>query len=966
MALARVLCEELVGRDSEISLLEDALLAALRGDGGVVIVGGEAGMGKTRLVTELVARARRRGAVVVSGACSEAELSLPYLPFLEAMGNHLAREDVLALRDRLGPAAEELAQLFPQMGRPGPAGGDPQQAKHRLFESILLLLRDAARSSALLVVLEDLHWADPATRELLDYATRRLRSTNVLILATYRTDEMHRKHALLPTIEGWRRSGQVQLIELKALDAAEVADIVCTIFEEASISDEFRDFLYDRSEGNPFVIEEMLRDALDRGDIFHTDNGWDRKAVGEIRIPRTVRDTILHRLERLSRDEVVVLSAASVVGRSFDLATLAEITGVDQGAVLSAIETGVTFQLLEEDRASYGRYQFRHALTREAVYEDMVVSRRQQLHARAAEVLAARPDRASVDLAHHLLLAGKFDEAVVRCVAAAEDAVQARAYRDAAALLERAAPHVKDRAERGRLQCRAGDAYWNNAEPALAKRLLEEGIADLEVVGLSLEAAGSRVLLGRCYWELQRSDLAREQFERARDVLETAGPSEALAVAYIRLSGLNVFDRTGDTGIRDAQRAAEIARAAGSSMALAWSWNFLAIAKIGNGLVDEGFNHLEDSYRAAREGGHEYQASNAIYNATWIAVHLGRGRTAQLWVDRIGSASIPGWEWQQYVRALIALYSGRVSEAIDLSRKALQRSREQGHGKMLWRSSVLLAHALAENFLPEQAVSELPPISTRVDGQDAVYDGAARVRTHLAAGDIEQALADAKSIPPAIADLGSPADAVSEGAALDATWLRSFLAALPIHAGAEATPRTAAGHGRLALYEGRFDDAVGHLRRSETTFREEGLLLDAWHVGRALAEAEARSGETEAARHRLEAIVSEAEAAGARLAAKLARDTATVLGFEVVENPDEARPAARVERFSTGERMVSVLFADVRGFTEMSGRSAPADMLERIGSLQRWASQEVARQHGAIDKFAGDAIMATFNISGQS
>src|SRR6202521_5970191 len=337
MALARVLCEELVGRVSEISLLEDALLAALRGDGGVVIVGGEAGMGKTRLVTDLADRARRRGCVVISGACSEAELSLPYLPFLEAIGNHVAKEDLTALRDRLGPAAEDLAQLFPQMGRPSSLGGDASQAKLRLFESILLLLRDAARSSALLLILEDLHWAEPATRELLDYATRRLRSTNVLILATYRTDEMHRKHALRPTIEAWRRTGQVQLIELKALQPAEVADIVCSIFEEVSVSDEFRDFLYDRSEGNPFVVEEMLRDALDRGDIFHTDSGWDRKALGEIRIPRTVRDTILHRLERLSREEVVVLSAASVVGRSFDLTALAEVTRIDQAAVLSAI-----------------------------------------------------------------------------------------------------------------------------------------------------------------------------------------------------------------------------------------------------------------------------------------------------------------------------------------------------------------------------------------------------------------------------------------------------------------------------------------------------------------------------------------------------------------------------------------------------------------------------------------------------
>jgi class 3 adenylate cyclase len=966
MALARVLCEDLVGRQTEISLLEDSLLAALRGDGGVVIVGGEAGMGKTRLVTELASRARRRGTVVLSGACSEAELSLPYLPFLEAMGNHFAREDMVAMRERLGPAADELAQLFPQMGRPAPTGGDAMQAKLRLFESILLLLRDAARSSALLLILEDLQWADPATRELLDYATRRLRSTNVLVLATYRTDEMHRKHALVPTIEGWRRSGQVHLIELTALQPVEVASIVCSIFEEASVSDEFRDFLHERSEGNPFVIEEMLRDALDRGDIFHTDSGWDRKALGEMRIPRTVRDTILHRLERMSREEVAVLSAASVMGRSFDLATLADVTEIDKGAVLSALETCVTSQLLEEDGTNYGRYQFRHALTREAVYEDMVVPRRQQLHARVAEVLASRPDRASVDLAHHLLMAGKFEEAVGMCVEAAEAAIRARAYRDAAGLLERAAPHVKDRGERGRLLCRAGDAYWNNSEPNAAKGLLDQGIADLEAAGMALEAAGSRLVLGRCYWEMQRSDLAREQFERARDVLEPAGPSEALAVAYIRLSGLSAFDSKGDSGLADAVRASEIARAAGSSMALAWSWNFMALAKISMGQEEEGLKHIEDSYQAAMAGDHDFQASNAVYNAAYLTVHLGRGRAAQLWVDRTAINPGPTDTTSPYMRGVLALHQGRVQEAIELSTKSGQVARETGYEKAIWRGHVELAQGLAESLQTQRALAELPSISTRVELQDAAYDTAARVRTHLAAGDLNEALADAKSVRPAVADLGSPVDTISEAAASDPGWLRSFLEALPAHCVPEWTPRTAAAFGRLALYEGRFDDAVAHLRRSEATFKEEGFLLDAWHVGRSLAEAEARSGQTDTARQRLEGIASDAEAAGARLAAKLARDTATGLGFELTEASEIARPVAHTDQVGTGERMVSVLFADVRGFTEMSGRSAPADMFERIGSLQRWASQEVTKNHGIIDKFAGDAIMATFNVSGKS
>src|SRR6266576_2298672 len=314
MVLSRVLSPVLVGRDSELSTLEDALLASLRGDGGVVIVGGEAGMGKTRLVNTLASRARRLGCVVVAGGCTEAELSLPYLPFLEAIGNYLAKTDATELARRLGPAADELAQLFPQLGRPSAGATEAAQAKMRLFESILMLLRDAASQRALLLILEDLQWADPATRELLDYATRRLRSTSVLVIATYRTDEMHRKHALLPTIQGWRRNGQVELIDLSPLDGERVADMVCAIFEEGSISDEFRDFLHDRSEGNPFVVEEMLRDALDRGDIFRTETGWDRKPLAEIRIPPTVRDTILQRLERLSNSDVAVLSAASVMG----------------------------------------------------------------------------------------------------------------------------------------------------------------------------------------------------------------------------------------------------------------------------------------------------------------------------------------------------------------------------------------------------------------------------------------------------------------------------------------------------------------------------------------------------------------------------------------------------------------------------------------------------------------------------
>ncbi len=966
MALSRVLSPVLVGRDSELSELEDALLSALRGDGGVVVVGGEAGMGKTRLVNALAARARRLGCAVFSGGCSEAELSLPYLPFLEAIGNYLANTDLASLRDRLGAAADELAQLFPQMGRPSAVSGDATQAKLRLFESMLLLLRDAARSRALLLILEDLQWADTTTRELLDYATRRLRSTNVLVVASYRTDEMHRKHALLPTIQGWRRNGQVKLIDLSSLTGAQIAEMVCAIFEEETVSDEFRDFLRERSEGNPFVLEEMLRDALDHGDIYRTDSGWDRKSLSEIRIPQTVRDTILRRLERLSQDDVAVLSAASVMGREFDLGSLAEVAMVGESVAVAALEASVTAQLIETADPVSGRYRFRHALTREAIYEDLVVPRRQQLHSRIADVLASRVDSAPVDLAHHLLMAGRHDEAVKMCIAAADDAIRTRAYRDAAELLERAAPHIKDSVERARVLCRAADCYWNNTEPAMAKRLLEEGITDLETAGLRVEAAQHRILLGRCYWELQRSDLARREFDVARTVLEAEGPSEALAIVYIRLAGMEQFDEKPASGLEFATRAAEVARQAGADLALAWSWNFMAGCEMGLGRVEAGFAHVEDSYNAAVAGEYQFQIGNAVYNATWEAAHLARGDKLEVWSERIGRAGYAETEsWPTYLRALVAVQRGRVKEAIVLARSAVESAHDAGHEKNQWRAAVVLAHALAENMRHDESSAIMPSRSSRVDAQDAVYDGAARIRLRLAAGDPTGASAEGAAIPGHACNLASPADAVAESAQ-DPGWLRSFLASIPAAGEVLESPRWAAAQGRLALLEGRIEDALRDLGRAAAAFEREGFRLDAWHVGRALAEAEQAAGDVDGARRRLTAIAIDAAAAGALLAAQLARDSAARHGIEIPGVPEHDGAAPTLARVATGERMVSVLFADVRGYTQLASEIAPDELADRIGVLQRWATHEVERRHGIVDKFAGDAIMATFNIYGQS
>src|SRR5438094_6974398 len=349
----RALCPVLVGRERELSLLEDAVVADRRGSGQVVVIAGEAGRRQRRLAMEVQPRGRRAGTAVIVGTTSEADVALPYLPFVEAIGNYLAGADLDRIKLQLGPATcRQLGQLLPQFELQTTLidPGEPSQAKMRLYEAMLAFLRLAAERTGLLLVLEDLHWADPSTREVLEYMARRLRRrSRILLLATYRNDELNRRHPLRPLIQGWQRSGIAQIIDLQPLPPSDMARMVSAIFDNAPVEPELRDFLHDRTEGNPFVLEELLKAALDRGDIFLTAGGWDRKAIHQLRLPPTVKQAILLRVERMSDEEADILRAAAVPGRSFACRMLVGVSQRPQAAVLNALRSFVQDQLMDEE-----------------------------------------------------------------------------------------------------------------------------------------------------------------------------------------------------------------------------------------------------------------------------------------------------------------------------------------------------------------------------------------------------------------------------------------------------------------------------------------------------------------------------------------------------------------------------------------------------------------------------------------
>jgi class 3 adenylate cyclase len=966
--MQRVLSPVLVGRQEELSQLEDALLSANRGDGRFVLMGGEAGIGKTRLATELTRRARKLGCSALWGSCSEAELSLPYLPFVEAIGNQLGQRDLVEVRAQLGPMSAELAQLFPQLGNGARAAGDgdPAQAKLRMFESVVTLLELWARDRGLLLVLDDVHWADSSTRHLLDYVARRMTNSRVMVLATYRSDELDRRHALTRMVQVWQRTGAAETVTVDPMTPEQVAEMIAAVLDAENISAELGSLVHARAEGNPFVLEELLREAVDRRDIVRTATGWERRPLESLRLPETVREAVLLRVGRLDSVHIDVLRAAAVLGRSFDYGLLVDVAEADEDAVLAALEEAVTQQLLVEDAEANDRYGWRHALTQEAIASDTVLPKRQRIHSRAADALERRGGSAMA-VASHLLAAGRANEAVGACFRAADEAERLVAFREAAELLEHVLPHVADPHERALLLSRMGRLRWYNGEPAAAEQLLVDAVAQLSELGYAIEAAQARIHLGRCHWELDQTEAAMEQFEHARAALEREGPSAELALAYLRIAGIHAFQLDYVQCLAASERAVEIAEQASADFERLWALSFVAVGHYGTARE---FSLLDECFHEALAKGYLIIASNSLYNEIWDRVHCVAGGFAgalekqermifQTWATAGGEIA-QSW-------ALIEL--GALRDALEQARRAAIRHESLGAPKFEWRAHLAATEALVELGQTAAAEAELPPPSPAADLQDIVYETPARARVALALERFEEALELGRRVAAHDAVLIFPKTVALAVEALVAGGAREEAAALLIRAKRASTElgqaSLAIAEGRVLLASGKASEARPVLERALRELEGSDLRLWTWQARVLTAEAAAETGDDKAASSLLESCIREAHQAGAARIRDEARAAALRLGFHVPELAEEPEAdAAEPAVLPAGERLVTSMFADVRGYTPLASVSAPEELADRILTLHRWAATEVGRRSGIVDKFAGDAVMATFNVAG--
>jgi class 3 adenylate cyclase/tetratricopeptide (TPR) repeat protein len=581
-----------VGRATEFDRLRTAWKSVGEAGARLVVVSGEPGVGKTRLVAELARRVHDEGAVVLFGRCDE-DLAVPYQPFVEALGAYVAAVSPDELADQAARYGGDLARLVPVLRERVPALGDPLRAdpdteRYRLFESVAAFLRAVAAGAPTLLVLDDLHWAGKPELLLVRHLLRAGADAPVLLVGTYRDTDLDRRHPLAEALSDLRRDDAVDRISLSGLKENEVTE-----FLEAAAGHPLGTTgavlageVYAETDGNPFFVGQVLRHLVESGAVVEHDGEWVRaRGAADIGIPEGIREVIGRRLATLTPATNDLLDVAAVVGREFPLDVVRDASGADADAFFDALEEAEAAHLIEPVPDAPRRRSFVHALLRSTLYDEIPTTRRLRMHRRVAQSFEARADAgdtpALADLARHYCEAAALGEtanAVRYARAAGQQALDRLAYEEAAGFYERALAVLdpeasSDRPSRAELLLLVGRARWASgdrdgataafydvasiarslgdaalfAEAAIAcggKRgwteagvvnervvaLLEEALTVLPPGDHSLRAACTARLASELYFLAELSDRRRLLTEEAVAMARRVGDRETLAL----------------------------------------------------------------------------------------------------------------------------------------------------------------------------------------------------------------------------------------------------------------------------------------------------------------------------------------------------------------------------------------------------------------------------------------------------
>ncbi|MGW1784237.1 helix-turn-helix transcriptional regulator [Streptomyces sp. NPDC002143] len=671
-----------VGRADELDTLNDALARAAAGEPQALLIGGEAGVGKTRLVEEFATAAHRRDAVVALGGCVEIGADgLPFAPFSTAL-----RALHRALPDELAAAAagqeEELARLLPELGRSG-TGRHDEEGMARLFELTARLLERVAADRTVVLALEDLHWADASTRHLLSYLLRTLRTGRLVVLATYRADDIHRRHPLRPLLAELDRLRTVRRLDLARLTRDEVCRQIAGILAQEPDPDQVDD-IFRRSDGNAFFVEELAVAAHEGCRTGLTD---------------TLRDLLLVRVEALPEGAQKIARIVAEGGSTVESRLLDAVARLAEDELIEALRAAVNANLLLATPAGDG-YRFRHSLVREAVSDDLLPGERSRLNRRYAEALQADPtlvpgEERVMRLASYWYHAHDPAKALPAVLDASVEARSRRAYSEQLRLLERAMELWETAPEDIRAALRPVD-YTESfppcgcdpattplryldlmAEAAVAGRYCGERERALKITkrALHLLDDDNDPLRSAWFW-VQRSRLVRSlgrgsgrgELAAAQELVRGLPPSEVHAEVLMHIANWSMLHAPGPDAYADAERAVEYARLVGARETELNARQILGVLMVHAGHIEAGLAELYEVRERALAEDMPPVALNAYVNLPSELEAVGRSREAVpilekglAFAERHGLPDTEAWMASNLAESLFSL--GRWEEA---------------------------------------------------------------------------------------------------------------------------------------------------------------------------------------------------------------------------------------------------------------------------------------------------------------